>query len=168
MNIEDRSVADLTDRQCEVLELVLRHFSSKEIAVRLGISPSAVDQRLDGARQKLGAATRTEAARIYADLRDLDGACERLPYEPFGVPDPDAPGQQELDDRSEPLFRLSDAGGLPPAASNEPWWENIVPELRSERLGTGKRLLLIVWGAVGLVILLGLFVALIMGLNVLI
>lgn len=58
-------IDSLTDKQCEALELVLQHMSSKEIAKQLGISPRAVDQRLDAVRSKLGAATRWKAARLY-------------------------------------------------------------------------------------------------------
>lgn len=54
----------LTAKQAEVLELVYDGLNSKEIALRLGIAPATVDQRADGARRKLGASTRIEAARI--------------------------------------------------------------------------------------------------------
>lgn len=57
--------AGLTAEQVEVLRLVQQNLSSKEIARLLGISKSAIDQRLDRARQVLGAL----AARGRAHLR---------------------------------------------------------------------------------------------------
>lgn len=60
----------LTAKQREVLDLVLQHKTSKEIARALGISPDTVDQRISFARKKLGASSRNEAALIYANLTD--------------------------------------------------------------------------------------------------
>lgn len=67
--MQNDPIESLTDKQAEVLELVLRRMSSKEIARELGISHKSVDKRLDAARIKLGAATRQEAARIYGVAR---------------------------------------------------------------------------------------------------
>ena len=61
----------LTEKQCECLELVLGHLTSKQIAMQLGISPHTVNQRLDIARKTLGAATRLDAAVRYARLRGI-------------------------------------------------------------------------------------------------
>jgi DNA-binding CsgD family transcriptional regulator len=57
----------LTEGQKDCLRLVDQLLTSKEIARRLQISPFTVDQRLDAARRKLGATTRKEAARIFAN-----------------------------------------------------------------------------------------------------
>ena len=61
-------LTSLTKKQREVLDLVLQHKSSKEIARTLQISPHTVDQRIVSARQKLGAASRGELARAYSHL----------------------------------------------------------------------------------------------------
>lgn len=61
----------LTAKQCECLELVLCHLTSKQIAQRLGISPHTVNQRLDGARKALGANTRLDAAVKYAKSKGI-------------------------------------------------------------------------------------------------
>ncbi|GAA4023176.1 hypothetical protein GCM10022280_24850 [Sphingomonas swuensis] len=50
--------------QLEVLRLVNRHLSSKEIATRLAISSHTVDQRVRGAIRRLGVTRRSEAARL--------------------------------------------------------------------------------------------------------
>jgi DNA-binding CsgD family transcriptional regulator len=60
------SGAELTEKQAQALELVSRGYTTKEIARMLGIAPATVDQRVDGARRKLGTATRLEAARVFA------------------------------------------------------------------------------------------------------
>lgn len=58
--------ARLSPGQLEVLRLVNRHLSSKEIGAELGISSHTVDQRVRGAIQRLGVARRSEAARLVA------------------------------------------------------------------------------------------------------
>lgn len=72
----------LTAKQCECLELVLQHQTSKQIAQSLGISPHTVNQRLDSARRVLGAATRLDAAVLYARIK---GIPETFVYEGEGV-----------------------------------------------------------------------------------
>jgi DNA-binding CsgD family transcriptional regulator len=59
-------VARLTAGQLDCLLLVNEHLSSKEIAVRLGISPHTVDQRIRGALQTLGVERRSQAARLVS------------------------------------------------------------------------------------------------------
>ena len=68
----------LTDKQREVLDLLIEHKTSKEIARLLGISPHTVDQRIFFAKEKLGAASRNEAAAAY---RRLVGVSGRTTYE---------------------------------------------------------------------------------------
>ena len=68
----------LTDKQREVLDLLIEHKTSKEIARQLGISPHTVDQRIFFAKEKLGAASRNEAAALY---RRLVGVYGRVTYE---------------------------------------------------------------------------------------
>lgn len=63
----DESV-ELTEGQKACLRLVDDHMTSKEIARSLGISHFTVDQRLDAARRKLNAATRKDAAKIFAAI----------------------------------------------------------------------------------------------------
>lgn len=55
----------LTDKQREVLVLVSEGLTSKEIARRLGISVSAVNQRIEVVRQRLGGLRRSQIGRIY-------------------------------------------------------------------------------------------------------
>lgn len=112
----------LTEAQRACLRLVLTHHSSKEIAAIFGVSPSAIDKRIERAIQILGVGTRFEAARR---LRDHEGAgqdgivltkdpsvdetatldvpvptYERLPSEPIDVPNP--PSNPAQIDQIEP------------------------------------------------------------------
>ncbi len=61
-------VARLSDGQRQCLALVDQHLSSKEIAIRLGISSHTVDQRIRQSLQILGVDKRGEAARLVASI----------------------------------------------------------------------------------------------------
>ncbi len=58
----------LTEKQREAMDLLVKRMTSKEIARELGISPHTVDQRISIAKDKLGAATRHHAATVYQRL----------------------------------------------------------------------------------------------------
>lgn len=99
-------LTSLTEKQREVLDLVLRHKSSKEIARALQISPYTVDQRIASARQKTGSASRGELARNYSLLLEI---CEETAYEfPYvdSSAEPDQTLEQDL--TRDPVFTLSD------------------------------------------------------------
>ena len=109
-------LATLTDKQREVLDLVLEHKSSKEIARALRISPYTVDQRLSAVRHKLGVATRGEVARSYAQLREL---CGETAYGFSHMAETTSADHHWGRDQSvEPVFMLSDAAYVDVAA---PW-----------------------------------------------
>lgn len=59
-------IEKLTERQKECLRLIVRGFEAKEAARELGISPTAVVERLRSARRVLGVETSREAARLLA------------------------------------------------------------------------------------------------------
>jgi NarL family two-component system response regulator LiaR len=60
----DRIGFDLTSREHEVLDLLVEGMNNNEIADRLVISPSTAKFHVSSILSKLGASTRTEAARI--------------------------------------------------------------------------------------------------------
>lgn len=70
-------VARLTAGQRACLELVDDHATSKEIALRLGISRHTVDARLRNAMQTLGVLSRREAAVIWRAASGMEA------YQPF-------------------------------------------------------------------------------------
>ena len=55
---------ELTDRQREILEAIVRGLATDGIAAKLGISSDTVNQHINAIREKLGAANRAEAVAI--------------------------------------------------------------------------------------------------------
>lgn len=81
--IDDQgALGDLTQKQRQVLDLLIQHKTSKEIGRRLSISPHTVDQRIQFAKEKLGARTRSEVAVVYRRLLET---CQQLTYEESGI-----------------------------------------------------------------------------------
>lgn len=61
----------LTPKQREVVTLVAEGLTSKEIGRKLGITESAVNQRIEVVRQRLGGISRAAIARIYRQTNTL-------------------------------------------------------------------------------------------------
>lgn len=61
----------LTEKQREVLALVSEGMTSKEIARKLGISESAVNQRIEVIRLRLGGMSRASIGRLYRQTHML-------------------------------------------------------------------------------------------------
>ncbi len=89
-------VARLSDGQRQCLALVDQHLSSKEIALKLGISPHTVDQRVRLALHLLGVEKRGEAARLVAAAMQSsdDPAYQRLIHQPPYIDPAPSPGHQ--------------------------------------------------------------------------
>ncbi|MBE1529849.1 DNA-binding CsgD family transcriptional regulator [Sphingopyxis sp. OAS728] len=73
----------LTEKQRACLDLLIDHRTSKEIARLLDISKHTVDQRLNAARDSLGAQDRNETAFIYRQLKQI---YDRVTYDAVEVP----------------------------------------------------------------------------------
>jgi DNA-binding CsgD family transcriptional regulator len=70
---DDRAEADdppLTGRQREVLRLVARGHTTREIASILGVRPATVDTHVGDAMRRLGAVTRRQAALLVGGCPD--------------------------------------------------------------------------------------------------
>lgn len=65
-NEADTATEHLTQRQIECLVLVHQHRTSKEIGIRLGISPHTVDQHIRSAMRTFGCKNRFHAADLVA------------------------------------------------------------------------------------------------------
>lgn len=84
-------LARLTRKQREVLALVAGNRTSKEIAAQLGISVSAVNQRIETMRSRLGWIPRGELARLYRQAHVENRGESRelsVTWEKIQVPDP--------------------------------------------------------------------------------
>lgn len=66
-------LARLTQGQIDVLDRIVLHKTSKEIARELDIAPNTVDQRVKSAWAKLGTTDRASTARKYVELKRLCG-----------------------------------------------------------------------------------------------
>lgn len=144
-------LAELTAKQREVLDLLIEHKTSKEIARLLQISPHTVDQRIQFAKDKLGARTRNEVAAIYRRLVETYGQMTYgNSYLEFAGPmtDNDPGTQGSLPECSHREGSLS-ASASPGAEADH----RVVPELFEGRYGTLVRLGAIIAIAVFLVIL---------------
>ena len=60
----DPPVPDLTPRQSEILESMVRGLTDRDIALQLGLRPESVSEHVGAIRQKIGASNRTEAVAI--------------------------------------------------------------------------------------------------------
>lgn len=60
----DPPVPDLTSRQSEILESMVRGLTDRDIAQQLGLRTESVSEHVGAIRQKIGAANRTEAVAI--------------------------------------------------------------------------------------------------------
>jgi DNA-binding CsgD family transcriptional regulator len=157
----------LTEKEREALDLVLDRLSSKQIAQRLGgLSPKTIDQRLDGARAKLGAATRVDAARRYATLL---GTPERLRYQPFRLSSDEQFEPRTSSVSAEAVYTLGDAATF---GSGAPWESSAAdwsaPKFRGQALGTAPLLVIILAGAAVLLAMVLLGLGVMQGLNAII
>ncbi|GGC16416.1 hypothetical protein GCM10011494_39110 [Novosphingobium endophyticum] len=117
----------LTEKQHEVLRFVAENRTSKEIARELGISESAVNQRIESVRSRTGSPPRAELARVYRQyLQDLENARDRVPGAIIGT----FPGRGDAVDAQS----LTDPA---PVGAPAPWREPDGPRVVPEALDKG-------------------------------
>lgn len=159
-----RILEALTPKQCEVLDLLIQHKTSKEIARELGISPHTVDQRVQFAKEKLGVETRSEAAVEYRRLMELcqrpvaaaSGPSEQVGYEESRSAEQSVPVDWAAERDGEYLIAPKPPeGGKPDDKVGGGAGYRVVPEMFEGRYGTLMRL-----GAIVLTAVLLLFIAL--------
>lgn len=146
-------LAELTDKQREVLDLLIQHKTSKEIGRILAISPHTVDQRIQFASRKLGVADRRALALEY---RRLTGIYEELTYEESHVVS--APISADLEARADDEGNSQDglaSSGTSRASHVEKSDYRVVPEMLEGPNGTLVRI-----GAILVIALSVIFVAL--------
>ena len=163
-------VAGLSEGQRQCLVLVDQHLSSKEIALRLGISPHTVDQRVRQSLQILGVERRGEAARMVAAAMRAsdDPTYQRLIHQPPYIDDAPRPGHQ--DGAVGQQIRQADRAGetslvgidTEPSPANR--WASLPLPIAtrsqpSNEMSVGIRLLWIVLIAVGAAFSAGMYLA---------
>lgn len=85
-DLSERSLPRLTAKQRDVLALIADNRTSKEIAGLLGISESAVNQRIEIVRTRLGGLPRGELARLYRQEFSVDLAPEQPTWQKIHLP----------------------------------------------------------------------------------
>ena len=147
---------ELTDKQREVLDLLVLHKTSKQIARDLDISPHTVDQRITAARRKLGVESRGELAAVYmaAQARQGDaGLYEKPVYQSSQVETAVASGDEDIGSNAVSAEAKVHAGsGEPPESTGSPAYHRVVPESFEGRYGYFWRLTAIVGFTLGLLI----------------
>jgi DNA-binding CsgD family transcriptional regulator len=144
-------VAALTEKEREVLRLVARHLTSKEIGPRLGIAPDSVDARAKRAMRKLGFTDRGKAAALLAEHEATSQQQVYLPPDVGAAADPGNLGepveQMVREERTPfPTISLPTVGSLEPAS---------LEEVTTNRFGPWTRLAIIAVIAIGSIIALG-------------
>ncbi len=149
-------MAKLTDKQREVLDLLVLHKTSKQIARDLEISPHTVDQRITAARRKLGVESRGELAAVYmaAQARQGEAALYEKPvYQSSQVESAGAAGHEEGGSNAASADdTMHAASGEPPESTGSPVYHRVVPESFEGRYGYFWRLTAIVGFTLGLLI----------------
>lgn len=145
----DGGVADLlhvlTPKQREVLDLLIKFKTSKEISRILAISPHTVDQRVDAAKSKLGASSRNDLALRYRELIGDDAPIyERTTYDESHIASASETPQNHLNAEIEALASnlVFDMAGAAVSTREERDYR-VVPELFDGQWGTIARLVTI-------------------------
>lgn len=133
-----------TEKQIEAINLAAEGFTSKQIAIQLGVAPRTVDQRIDAVRAKAGGIPRGDLVRHFRAWKDT---CDRTTYDPFPVADP-SHFKAKPEVQPEPLLRFNDALTFDERAAWDRKADRLLPEIEPSDLGTESRLLFIAGGAV--------------------
>ncbi|WP_115367566.1 helix-turn-helix domain-containing protein [Alteripontixanthobacter maritimus] len=140
--IEDKTeFSSITEKQREVMSLLVEFKTSKEIARLLSISPHTVDQRINFVRKKLNVSSRSEAASKY---RRLSEVYDKPIYEDSDVPKPDILAKVNVQDEAEKLLIVKhpEPSGLDGVADQKQF-NRIGPRVFVGKFGTLARIVAI-------------------------
>lgn len=148
----------LTDKQHEALMLACAHLTSKQIAIKLGISPVSIDKRIDGVRAKLGNISRVELLHLYQGWQQR---YDRTLPDPIILPHQTPIVANDGQQMDEHVYRFDDSLAFDARASWDKSLEYLWPGLQPSDLGKGGKLLAMLAGAVAIlmVVVLSLAVA---------
>lgn len=135
-NITDTPVT-LTENECIVFDQLMAHKKAKRVALDLGLTQSAVEERIRSVREKFGAPDRATAVQRYAEL-----------YGTHRNPVPIFQGVDTSPVSPEELIRELDGGPAFTLRDSQSWgsWQSRQPFLEAfdERFGIAGRAILIV------------------------
>ncbi|RIV93410.1 LuxR family transcriptional regulator [Aurantiacibacter xanthus] len=151
----DHLFDSLTAKQRETMDLLCDGWTSKEIATKLGVSESAVVQRIETVRAKSGGLLRKELVRLYRDYASAGEAdCKQNTGKIFQLSewehDVDTGIRNDADDDLVLSDAMSFHRSAPWASQSEP---RVVPEVLDGDSATLYRLLAAVGLALGMVAL---------------
>ena len=135
MTGNNNAFALLTTKQREVLALVADNRTSKEIASLLGISESAVNQRIEMVRSRVGGLPRGELARLYRqsiverrpDFPQIIETCQKIQVSDSALPGNESAAESAVSLNAGGSHRRSavkqDGTGLPATLfqADNPW-----------------------------------------------
>lgn len=140
---EPSKVSDrLTEKQREVIELLLEHMTSKEIAAQLDVSHHTVDQRIGIAKKKFDVNTRSELVSAYKREMVSNQTDNGKPvYEESYIPTFAIPLSKDLTSDAESDLVLVDRKPREYSVSEaKPVSRRVVPEVFDGRLGSFWRI----------------------------
>ena len=146
----------LTSRQAQVLELVAKRRSLKQVAAELGISESAVNQHIKSLKGLLAVNSLPELAEAYRHFSQDEGTkgCRKTTCTKSGVPRASEIGQSPEPEGLEPVVSFHDAiayrVGVPWEVSDE---LGVVPKVLNGANAKLARTAYIIGIAVGMFIL---------------
>jgi DNA-binding CsgD family transcriptional regulator len=154
-------LSGLTAKQREVLSLIADNRTSKEIAGYLGVTESAVNQRLETIRTRLGGVPRAELARLYRQLSQMEfdevTTCNSLTVDNIQLTDVPLTGNDEFGKQRVEAFRgdgwrteAEMAAGPPLKTASE---AKLVPDMLEGKNGSLNRIAVIVGIATGLLVI---------------
>jgi DNA-binding CsgD family transcriptional regulator len=152
VSTEDK-VAKLTQKQREVMQLVVERKSSKEIARILNIAKPTVDQRIASARQTLGAPNRDAAAILFQQGSKTN---DRVIYDTACIPPhTDFPEHVQQQEQMLAPMMLNDSG-IPASGIKEFQMDGHLNWLRSDPnlLSPARRAMIILGLTIGTLVML--------------
>ncbi|MEO6198732.1 MAG: helix-turn-helix transcriptional regulator [Sphingomicrobium sp.] len=157
-------VTRLSPGQLDCLRLVDQHYSSKEIASELGISPHTVDQRIRQSLQILGVERRSQAARLVAQH---SGPYQRLIHQSPDIAAPVPTGHPEaaVSQQIRHAGRAGEVGDASFLTEQRPaFWPSLQPPFATRsnprnEMSVGQRLFWIAAIAIGAAFSAGMYLA---------
>ena len=141
---------DLTERRHEALVGIADNLTSKEIAAKLSISPSAVNHRIESVRAKIGSPPRSKLAREYRRLMEAR-TCKEITGDLLQLSNDWPIPEDASQEQSRTILEFSDSAEWPSYDTDLPKdGPKIVPRLLDGDRAGQYRVVAIVVLAVGL------------------